>query len=388
MIQPCYVAPGHGTVATGGQPGTAKWGRAHLSLEKRAAASEGGAPILWPTCPDLNPCCTLTRTPTHHTQNSMHGPYTLAHTCTHCTQAHVYTLYAQACTHHNTQLCACMHCTHMSTHHSTHTTAHMCAHTPVCNARTTIYTHSIAHMPPNTYMHAHSTAHNRARAHACHHTLTTVYMLRARTHHYMHRCTHTPLYVCGHTPTTTCIRTCSWGGRPVGGTTPGTRGRVPRQQPCRQRGRTPGEGEGAGPGLRALTLGDIHLGTLRWAHAEQGPWVTPRGLSICHRPGRSLQVHAVDTEQEQTEFGKKSGPPDNQSKSQPAWVGDTCRESSREGRGCGARPQRAWGHRGHVVSEGRYVLRRGRGAQVAGWEEGTGRTPREATGAPQGSRGG
>lgn len=73
---------------------------------------------------------------------------------------------------------------------------------------------------------------------------------------------------------------------------------------------------------------------------------------------------------------------------QPDCVGDTCHESSREGRGCGARPQWAWGHRGHLVSEGRCVLRRAGGAQVVGWEEGTGWTHRAATGASQGSRGG
>lgn len=148
----------------------------------------------------------------------MHGPYT------------------QACTHHNTQLCACMHCTHMSTHHSTHTTTHMCAHTLLyAHAHTTIYTHSIAHMPPYTYMHANSTAHNRARAH-----------MPPYTHHCTHAAsTYTPLHAHAHAP-----GVAGPGRNHTGNTGTGA------QVAAVQRGRTPGEAEGAGPGLRALTLGD------------------------------------------------------------------------------------------------------------------------------------
>lgn len=156
-------------------------------------------------CPDLSPCCTLTSTPTRHTRNTMHGPHTRAHACTHCTQAHVYTLHTQACTHHSAQLCTCVRWTHMSRHHSTHTTTHMCAHTLLyAHAHTTVYTHGIAHRPAYTSMHAHSPAHNRAQAHAGHHPLTLYtccehvhsttctcahthpYRLWTHTHHYMH----------------------------------------------------------------------------------------------------------------------------------------------------------------------------------------------------------
>lgn len=55
-------------------------------------------------------------------------------------------------------------------------------------------------------------------------------------------------------------------------------------------------------------------------------------MSLCHRPGRFLQVSLADAEQEGKGLGKRSGPPANQSRT-PNWTEPqgACGEGTGEG---------------------------------------------------------